>query len=345
MLRRGSELIRLEEGRSGQDWILARQFCAFTLLDATAVPMARRKGFASMAIQRWSPFADTRFHIDWVGPRAMVWAWSNSQILDLGDNELATPPRRVGPESLYRGAPALDGAELVAMDEGVEGRVWREQALVASQWWATAPTLAEWNMLRRGAGLPADTAVPLPLEAPLAALPWTRQRVEAFNDLATRHRKTLLALAAGLAVALVAIPLASSIRIGVKTLMLQRVIDSESQGLRPTLDARENAERDLSKVRELLALRPPQRQLRLLAAVASATPGTGWTLLEWRMPDTHSLEVVLQMVAPDPTGIVRGWEGTGMFSNVSVDIGRTGNEVAIKADIQGPADVAAKASP
>lgn len=345
MLRRSSDLIRLEEGRSGQDWILARQFCAFTLLDASSVPLPRRKGFATMAIQRWSPFADTRFHIDWLGARAMVWAWSSSQILDLGDNELATPPRRVSPESLHRGSPALDSAELVAMDEGVEGRVWRELVLVASQWWPVAPSLAEWNMLRRGAGLAADVAVPPAQLAPLAALPWTRQRVEALNDLASRYRKTLLALAAGLAVALVVMPLASSIRIGVKTVLLQRVIDTESQGLRPTLEARENAERDLAKVRELLALRPPQRQLRLLAAMASATPGAAWKLLEWRMPDSNSLEVVLQMASPDPTGIVRGWEGTGMFSNVSVDIGRTGNEVAIKADIQAPADGVAKVSP
>ncbi len=343
MLRRGRELVRLEEGRSGQDWILARQFCAFTFLDASAVPLARRKGFAAMAVQRWSPFADTRFHIDWVGPRAMVWAWSNGQILDLGDNEVAPNPRRVSPESLHRGSPAADGAQLVAMDEGVEGRVWRDQAMIASQWWPAPPALREWNMLRRGAGLAADAGVPVPDMVPLAAIPWTRQRVEAFNDLAGRHRKSLLALAVGIAVAVVCVPLAASIRLGFKTLMLQRVIDSESQGIQPTLAARESAEQDLARVKELLRLRPPQRQLRLLSTVVAATPGANWKLLEWRMPDASSVEVVLQMVSPDPTGIVRGWEASGVFSNVSVDIGRSGSEVAIKAEVVGgpaPVDVA-----
>lgn len=333
MLRRGNDLVRLEEGRSGQDWILARQFCAFTFLDASAVPLARRNGYAAMAVQRWSPFADTRFHIDWVGPRAMVWAWSNGQILDLGDNEIAPNPRRVSPESLYRGAPHLDAAQLVAMDEGVEGRVWREQAMVASQWWPSPPSLHEWNMLRRGAGLPADLAVPLPELAPLATVPWTRQRVAALNDLASRHRKSLLTLVVGLVVAMLVIPLASSLRLGTKTLLLQRVIDTESRALGSTLQARESAERDLARVKELLQLRPPQRQLRLLSTIIAATPGTGWKLLEWRMPDKDSLEVVVQMNNPDPTGIVRGWEATGMFTDVSVDIGRTGNEVAIKAGI------------
>lgn len=343
MLRRGRDLVRLEEGRSGQDWILARQFCAFTLLDASAVPMARRKGFASMAVQRWSPFADTRYHIDWVGPRAMVWAWSNGQILDLGDNEVAASPRRVSPESLYRGIPVADGAELVAMDEGVEGRVWLDHAMVASQWWPAPPTLQEWNMLRRGAGLPAALVVPIPQLSPLATVPWTRQRVEAFNDLASRHRKSLLALAVGLSVAVLCVPLAASLRLGFKTLMLQRVIDSESEGLRSTLAAREAAEADLAKSRALLALRPPQRQLKLLSTVIAATPGSNWKLLEWRMPDPGSVEVVLEMVGPDPTGIVRGWEATGFFSNVSVDIGRTGSEVAIKAEVKGadaPVEVA-----
>lgn len=335
MLRRGNDLVRLEEGRSGQDWILARRFCAFTFLDASTVPLSKRKGYAAMAVQRWSPFADTRFHIDWVGPRAMVWAWSNGQILDLGDNEIAPNPRRVSPESLYRGMPHVDAAQLVAMDEGVEGRVWREQAMIASQWWPSPPPLHEWNSLRRGAGLPADLAVPPPELAPLATVPWTRQRVEALNDLASRHRKSLLTVALGLVVALLAIPLASSLRLGAKTLLLQRVIDTESRALGSTLEARESAERDLARVKELLQLRPPQRQLRLLSTVIAATPGSGWKLLEWRMPDGNSLEVVVQMINPDPTGIVRGWEATGMFSNVSVDIGRNGNEVAIKAGIAG----------
>ena len=338
MLRRSDGLVRLEQGRAGQEWVLARRFCAYTLLDATGVPLARRKGFAAIAAQRWSPFADTRFHVEWVGSRAMIWAWSTGQILDLGDGEITPAPRRVLPESIFRGTTHADAALLVAMDEGLEGRVWRDHAMVACQWWPGAPDLEEWNALRRGAALAAVAAVPSPEMWPLAAMPWTRQRAEAFNDLASRHRKTLQVLAVGLVLALLMVPLAASMRLLAKTALLERVIEKQTASVGSVLQARESAERDLAVVDELLKLRPPARQLRLLATVVAATPGTGWQLLEWRMPDSGSLEVVLRLANPDPTALVSGWEGSGVFSSVSVDIGRAGNEVTVKATIAGAAE-------
>ncbi len=333
MLRRSDGLTRLQEGGVGQEWILARRFCAFTLLDASAIPFVRRKAYAEIAVQRWSPFADTRHHIDWVGAHAMVWAWSYSQILEIGDGEVAAPPRRVLPETLYRGIPHAGDAFLVTMDEGVEGRVWRDHAMIACQWWPALPTLDEWNGFRRGAGLAASHAMPVVESPPMLRLPWTRQRVAGFTDLAGRHRRVLQCVAAGVVVALLAIPLTASIRLAAKTEMLQRVIDKEAVSVGATLAARESAERDVAAIEKLLKLRPPRRQLQLMATVIGATPGDNWKLLEWRMADSRSLEVVLQMDNPDPTALVRGWEGTKVFRNVAVDLGRSGNEVTIRAEI------------
>lgn len=338
MLRRSNGLIQLgEKGGVGQEWVLARRFCAFTLIDASAVPFAKRKAYAQLAVQRWSPFPDTRHHIDWIGARAMVWAWSHRHVLEIGDGELVPPPRRVTPETLYRGAPHEGEAALVAMDEGVEGRVWRDHAMVACQWWPEPPVLDEWNNFRRGAGLAASAGMPLVEAAPLLRLPWTRQRVGGLTDIAGRHRMVLQRVVIGLVVALLAIPLAASVRLAVKTAMLERVIEEEAASVGETLAAREAAERDLAASEQLLALRPPRRQLQLISSVISAVPGGNWKLLEWRMPDARSLEVVLQMANPDPTALVRGWEATGVFQNVAVDLGRTGTEVTIKADIAGAA--------
>ncbi len=335
MLRRSDGLTRLQEGGVGQEWILARRFCAFTLIDASAIPFVKRKAFADIAVQRWSPFADTRHHIDWLGGRAMVWAWSHSQILEMGDGELVAPPRRVLPETLYRGGPHAGEACLVAMDEGVEGRVWRDHAMIACQWWPGIPELDEWNSFRRGAGLAATQGVPIVESSPMLGLPWTRQRVAGITDLAGRHRKVLQRVAVGLAVAMLAVPLVASIRLAAKTAMLQRVIDEEAVGVDDTLAAREAAERDVAAIEQLLELRPPARQLQLMSAVIAATPGGNWKLLEWRMPDSRSLEVVVQMANPDPTALVRGWEATEVFRNVAVDLGRSGNEVTIRAEIAG----------
>ncbi len=333
MLRRSDGLTQLQEGGVGQEWILARRFCAFTLIDATAIPFVRRKAYADITVQRWSPFGDTRYHLQWVGAQAMVWAWSHSHVLDIGAGELVVAPRRVLPETVYRGTPRSNEAVIVAMDEGVEGRVWSDQAMIASQWWPVVPTLDQWNSFRRGSGLAASHMLPVVESWPLLRLPWATQRVAGVADIASRHRKLLQGVATGLLVGLLAFPLAASLRLVAKTAMLERVIDKEAANVGDTLAAREAAERDMAAIEKLLKLRPPRRQLQLISAVITALPANDWKLLEWRMPDRHTLEVVLQMANPDPTALVRGWESTKIFHNVSVDMGRSGNEVTIRAEI------------
>ena len=133
---RGSDGLRqLSEGGNGQEWVLARGFCAYTVLDGAAVPARKRRGFVDMAVARWSPFPDPQSHVEWIGDRAMVWAWSRAQVLAAADGTTLPPPRRILPESLFRGQVQPGGEELVVLDEGVEARAWRDGVMVASRWW------------------------------------------------------------------------------------------------------------------------------------------------------------------------------------------------------------------
>ena len=83
-LRRTDGLQQLAQGSNGQEWVLARGFCAYTVLDGAAVPARKRRGFVEMAVSRWSPFADPQSHVEWAGDRAMVWAWSRTQAMGAG---------------------------------------------------------------------------------------------------------------------------------------------------------------------------------------------------------------------------------------------------------------------
>ena len=50
---RGSDGLRpLAEGGNGQEWIRARGYCAYTVLDGAAVPPRKRRGFVDMAVSR-----------------------------------------------------------------------------------------------------------------------------------------------------------------------------------------------------------------------------------------------------------------------------------------------------
>ena len=290
-----------------------------------------------IAVQRWAPFPDPASHVEWAGDRAMVWAWSRSGLLEDASGRLHPAPWRVVPESLLRGEPRAGGESLVAMAHGVEARVWRDQQLVASQWWDHAPSLDEWNGFRRGAGLAPAAAAP-PLETPpLASTSWTRRRSRAIGDVAQEYRRHLAALVVGIAAAAVVLPLAATLKLGVATLQLQREIDGQGVRLQRILDARDATARDAEAIGRLLQLRPAAGQIRLLAAVSALVPAGAGELLEWRMPDASSLEVTLRMASPDPASLARAWEASELFDEATVELGPNPQEVRISARIVRPA--------
>src|SRR5690606_21704631 len=115
------------------------------------------------------------FGLAWTGPgHAAVWYWSHARIAGL---LAGGKPRRIEfvPEALYVGAAREDGAELLALAHGVEGRVWRQGRLVASRWWPAQPDPGAWRTFLRSAGAAtaADDPMPAPLSAPIAVRRWS----------------------------------------------------------------------------------------------------------------------------------------------------------------------------
>lgn len=316
--------------------MLARGLCAYTLIDAAAVPPRKRTGYAGIAMARWAPFPDPASHVEWVGDRAMVWAWSRAALLEDASGKLHAAPWRVVPESLLRGAPQAHGEVLVAMDHGVEARVWRDHQLVASQWWERAPTLEDWNGFRRGAGLPPAPVLPPVEHVPLAEAPWSRRRHHAIGDVAQEYRRHLAAAGVAIAVAALSLPLAATLKLGVATWQIERDIEGQGARLQRILDARDATARDVDGIHRLLQLRPAAGQIRLLAAVSALVPAGAGELLEWRMPDASNLQVTLRMANPDPAGLARAWEASELFDQATVELGPSPQEVRISARIVRP---------
>jgi hypothetical protein len=329
-LRRTDGLQQLAEGSNGQEWVLARGFCAYTVLDGAAVPARKRRGFVEMAVSRWSPFADPQSHVEWAGDRAMVWAWSRTQAM--GDEQVGPPPRRILPESLFRGQPLADGQELVALDAGHEGRVWRDNVLVSSHWWAAVPPLQDWNEFRRGAGLqPADT-MPEPMPYPLADRAWSAPRSQGMAESLGQYRQKALLVAVGVGVAALSALLVGALALQVSIWQVDRQIASQEQALGKIIDARDKALKARTAIDAELALRPPAGQVELLALMAELVPGQ-WQLLEWKMPDAENLQVSARMPNGDPRAIVAALENSKRFVEVTAEIGRQRDTVSIKAKV------------
>lgn len=324
---------RVAEGGSGHEWVLARGLCAYTTLDGAAVPVRKRRGFADMAVARWAPFANPQSHVEWMGDRAMVWAWSRDKILDAGqDAEPLVAPRRVLPESLYRGQPQREGEELVAMDAGCEGRVWRAGMLAATRWWPQPPALADWNEFRRGAGLQPLRQVPELLPYPLADRPWSAPQLRGFGEVVGQQRRLLLMLATGVAAAAIGALLVAGIALKVSIWQVDRDIQAREQALDKIIVARERALAGQSSIAKTLGLRPPAGQVQLLSTVSRIMRGQ-WQLVEWKMADADNLQLTAKMPTADPRAIVTAWEASGQFTEVTAEMGTQPGQVVVKARV------------
>ena len=313
--------------------MLARGYCAYTVLDGSAVPPRKRRGFVDMAVSRWSPFADAQSHVEWVGDRAMVWAWSTSRALAGPDDTILPVPRRTWPESLFRGQPRLEGEELVALDEGVEARAWRDGVMSASRWWAEMPDLPEWNEFRRGAGLPPASALPVQASYPLGDRPWAAQQAIRLGEALGHYREYLIMTLIGVGAAMLAALLVGVFALMVSNWQLDKDIAEREQALEKIIDARDRAQESRAAIEARLALRRAgRRQVELLALVSGLMRGN-WQLLEWKMADAQTLEVTAKMLNPDPAGIVSAWEASKRFTEVTAEIGRQTDTVVVKARI------------
>ena len=330
---RGSDGLRpLADGGNGQEWVLARGFCAYTVLDGSAVPPRKRRGFVDMAVSRWSPFADAQSHVEWVGDRAMVWAWSKSRALAGSDDTILPVPRRIWPESLFRGQPRLEGEELVALDEGVEARAWRDGVMTASRWWPETPDLPEWNEFRRGAGLPPASALPVQASYPLGDRPWAAQQSAGLSEAFGHYRDYLTMAGVGISAALLSTLLVGVLALKVSNWQLDEDIAEREQALEKIIDARDRAQQGRAAIDSRLALRPPAGQVELLSLVSGLMRGN-WQLVEWKMADAQTLEITVKMVNADPSAIVSAWEASKRFTEVTAEIGKQPETVVVKARI------------
>lgn len=94
-----------------------------------------------------------------------VWCWDGDFPLNNGKTAAQL---RIIPESLAREA-ADDGARLIRCIDGVEGQVWRNKAIVASRWWRSEPSAAEWLQFLRAAQVRVEDgflSTPAPIDVP-----------------------------------------------------------------------------------------------------------------------------------------------------------------------------------
>ncbi|WP_449447186.1 hypothetical protein [Thermomonas brevis] len=330
-------------------FLVGRELCLFTTLDARQVPMKQRKAFAALAVRRIAPFPDPDFDAAWaVDGSAAIWYWSRARVNALAAEESGKRKRFVA-EALHAGRPMDHGVELLSLAEGMEARAWKAGKLHASRWWAHPPTPAQWRDFLRGTGhaLQDSEAVPEPVATELAASPWTRQPSNAgalqLSGLDQYLPKAALA-AAALLLLTAGAELGSGVRAQIDIWRARSAADRLDAPLKRILAARDAADEASAEITSLLSLHGPRPTTSLMAELTRLMPGGNWQVKRWSQPTPDTLEVSLVAPGSDPEQLVSAWEASPMFKGVTTELGRD-NELVVKATITPPPALSGEPAP
>lgn len=338
LLGKDSNLTLESEGSDALVCLVGRALCLFVHVDASRVPEKQQRDFVGLAVRRAAPFPDPEFGVAWgPGGRAAVWYWSRSRVDEvLSSRHVRAGKVRFDPEALYVRSDHSADAELLALHEGFEGRVWQDGALIASRWWPAVPSAREWQSYVRAAGqAPQGMTTPAVVEPGVHARPWGARTGAGRASLQLagldRHLPTAALGAAFLVVTIAAVQTGSLLRSELDTRGAERDAERLDDPLKRILSAREAADGHRLAIGQLMALRTPRPLIELLAEAARLLPADAH-ISHWSQPVPERVEVTLSATTSNPQTVVETWEASPYFEEVTTDVGR-GGEIVIRADI------------
>lgn len=316
--------------------LVGRELCLFLEVNAEKVPAKQRPAFVATSVRRNAPFPDPDYGLNWEGGHASVWYWSRSRIQGL----LGNVPSRVKyfPEALFIDRTHDNHVQLIALEAGVEGRVWKKGRLIASRWWPDVPEQSNWFSFLRGAGNAVDATAGAPIaeHVVIAPVQWSASNANQkllLPEVGPYVPRLILAFGLVVTVAL-GWQLGSIIRAQLDSWRAHAAAQDMDDTLRSILDARSNTDTYRAEIDQLLGLRQSVPQNQLLAEYSRLATGKEWQIKLWQQPTPDRLEVTLAMNDPDPELLVSSWEASPLFKDVSTQLSRQQNEVTINAFIE-----------
>jgi len=329
--------------------LVGRELCLFARLDASSTPVRERKAFIALTVRRIAPFSDPDFDVAWnADGTAAVWYWSRARVTALAAD---VPGRRrhFVAEALYVGQPHIDAAELLALAEGVEARVWRANQLYASRWWPQPPSGEHWHDFMRGVGQTSApmTEAPAPIPAAPVQTPWGKRALDAdaLHLSGLEQYLPRAALAAGCLLLLVAgIQLGEIARARLAVHRAQTAANDLDAPLARILDARQNADQTKAEIMQLIALRSLRPTTSLMAELTRAINDQNWQLKQWNQPTPDTVEIQIAAPNSNPETLVAALEASPMFRSVVPEIQRN-NDMTLRAFVVPPSSWTGEPSP
>ena len=294
----------------GSQWVAPRGQCQYRQQDFSAVPKRQRHAAAELHAKRLLPNAGSRARIGWSDGIAHFWVWENPFPAAIKGRQ------RWVPEPVLRRPAIANGIYLLNCSSGVEGQIWRDGHLAASQWWPAVPPLENWHRFLRGASasIEQSPAVPAAQNLPLLAHPWVLLQPERSGRFGGSEFViwvsclALLAAAAGW-------QLASLRQWNAARDAQASALEDLRQRAEPILAAQESADDSMRELATLARLQTGVSDYGMLAEVIAPLP-EGSQVMAWTR-ESGKLQVVVKTTLKDPVKLVQLYARHAVLHEVS----------------------------
>jgi len=333
-----TEKIETPQNRFGAlQWVLARPMYRFHIFDLAQVPTKSRVQALSLELAQWTPFANSDYYVGWHGQQALVWAWDTDKVkLAIAAQGLKAPRVQILPETVLQ-TPLQGGLCLSRCHEGYEGQLWRDGQLANSRWWPQTPTLDEWLMFQRDAGIPPtaqQNQPPAPRVSPLTATPWVNPQGSPDNQSAQRER-LIYALSAVMFMVPTFWYAFTLYKVQQSTAQLHEQQAQLQHDVAPITLARSQALDYLARINALSALAHYPEQLTLMEKITQVLPQDKSYIKDWDF-QSGQLKITLTSTGDiSTTNLIGLLQQAGPFRDVKALPGRDPKSVTFQMDVIG----------
>jgi len=311
-------------------WILSRKDTPHNLFVVPdGLPESKKNSALMLQVEKWAPFSNTDFIVQWSGTKASVYAWNTDQARHrIVENGLTPGKCTILPESCLK--PAYkDGPRLLKLAEGYEGQIWDQGFLRFTRWWDGVPTQREWIFFLRTAGFDAQDpslVAPKVCDEDFIDIPWignTNFLSDVFMLLQSRNMQVY---ACAILLAPVMYFTAEILTLSLGNEALEQEISVLNDESRTVRLERSEAIDNLNWIEESLALQQYPHLIEIIESFTRLVDPYELELVAWNYNQGELDIVVRSKTSLDPTFYIPLLEKEPLFFNVRASLRGTGRK-------------------
>lgn len=310
-------------------WVVPRARCLFKVVETGDVSFGLRNQAVELIIISWTPFEKTAQYTVAAGSKTLVWIWDGekqSREAKLQKVENVT----VVPETVMRGECHQDEIILVDCLEGVEGRIWRDEILIASRWWPELPDEKQWFRFCLKHELSSAMVVASPRQADIMPVPWAKMD-KGYRAYFTKNEYAIVGLLVGCAVMYCVWQGVTGLKLQAANSDLQVVVEQKNKKVAPVLIFRDQANSDLETLKTTHSLTPFPSQLEIILAVVNVLKGDS-EIVKWNYI-SGSVTLKIHGENLDPQVIIEKLDATLLFNEISAERGSRTGQIEVKMQV------------